>query len=128
MKQFNLEEYLRLKEEGKEPKIVTKVGKPVRILCTDLKSETYPIVAIIDIGKSERVFTCTKDGHFLGEETIDEYDLFFSPTKHEGWVNVYPVRLIGCYQTGPSIFPTEAFAKASATSECIATVKVEWVG
>lgn len=127
MKQFSLEEYLRLKEEGKDPKIVTRVGKPVRILCTDLKTKGYPIVAAIDFRDSERVFTCTKNGYFLLEEDTDDNDLFFAPTKHQGWINIYR-EANGTRHRSGLFYDTEQRAMAAAWEDkyYVATAKVEW--
>jgi hypothetical protein len=55
MKPFNLEGWLK----NKNKKIITKNGRPVRIICTDIISH-YPIVAAI---KNE-----------VGNEIIQEYD------------------------------------------------------
>lgn len=106
MKQFNLEEYLRLKKEGKEPKIVTMDGHSARIVCTDMKLEDYPVLALfIDSHDEEETLNCTASGRFyLSDE--HKFDLFFAdlnpePTyrpykdmeecfkdviKHGGWV------------------------------------------
>lgn len=75
MKQFNLEEYLRLKEEGREPKIVTREGIPVRILRTDRNHYTFPIVGLFEDGSIES-FT-TKGLFTYGVDSRN--DLFFAP-------------------------------------------------
>ena len=43
MKSFNLKEHL----EHPEWKVVTREGKPVRILCTDLDDNDYPVAAVV---------------------------------------------------------------------------------
>lgn len=43
MKPFNLEEYLA----NPSKKIVTKEGKPARIICTDRRDLYFPIVALV---------------------------------------------------------------------------------
>lgn len=47
MKQFDLETYNRLVSEGETPKVVTREGLDVRILCTDRKG-VRPIIAVDD--------------------------------------------------------------------------------
>ena len=84
MKQFNLKEYLA----NPLRKVVTREGKPVRIICTDVKDK-YPIVGVADLGDNrEDTYTFTQDGAYI-EGCEDVRDLFFAPERKEGWVNVY---------------------------------------
>ena len=81
MKQFNLEEYL------KNPlrKVVTRDGRNVKILCTNFTKAQH-IIAQIEGNDYSTAFH--KDGIFVnGFES--NYDLFFAPEKHEGWINIY---------------------------------------
>ena len=83
MKEFNLEEYI----EDPTLKVVTREGKPVRIICTD-KQNKYPIVALIMDNGVEETVNFNKDGLVL-ECDITKYDLFFVPEKKEGWMILY---------------------------------------
>lgn len=89
MKPFNLSEYL----ENPSRKIVTRNGRPVRIVCFNANiiddGNTYPIVALVkNEDNTDHPASFTNNGVYLvGEE--DEYDLFFKPTQKEGWTNVY---------------------------------------
>ena len=89
MKQFNLSEYL----ENPSRKIVTRNGRPVRIVCFNANviddGNTYPIVALVKKENNlDDLVSFTNNGVYLvGEE--DEFDLFFEPTQKEGWTNVY---------------------------------------
>ena len=83
MKQFNLKEYI----EKPTLKVVTREGKPVRIICTD-KQNKYPVVALIMDNGVEETVNFTKDGLVL-ERDITKYDLFFVPEKKEGWMILY---------------------------------------
>ena len=89
MKQFNLSEYL----ENPSRKIVTRNGRPVRIVCFNANviddGNTYPIVALVKKeNNSDDLVSFTNNAVYLvGEE--DEFDLFFEPTQKEGWTNVY---------------------------------------
>lgn len=69
MKQFNLDEYLK----NPSRKIVTRDGKPVRIICTDAKSNA-PIIVLVPYENSEVALNATKDGIINGD-----LDLFFTP-------------------------------------------------
>ena len=113
---FNLEKYLA----NPHKKLVTRDGRNARIVCTDAKG-TYPIVALIEEGGYDNALSYTKDGKLYVGETND-YDLFFAPEKHEGWVNVY--RDFDDVMCG-SVFATEEDAKCKAKT-AIATVKIEW--
>ena len=89
MKQFNLSEYL----ENPSRKIVTRNGRPVRIVCFNANvidnGNTYPIVALVKKeANTDDILSFTNNGvYMVGEE--DEFDLFFEPTQKEGWTNVY---------------------------------------
>ena len=116
MKAFSLEEYLK----NPNRKVVTRNGRSARIICTDAKGN-YPIVALIEEGGYDNALSYTKDGKLYVGETND-YDLFFAPEKHEGWVNVY--RDFDDMMCG-SVFATEEDAKCKAKT-AIATVRIEW--
>ena len=124
MKQFSLEEYLK----NPSRKVITRDGRPVRIVCTDMKGGgNQPIVALYPSSHKylgEIVATFCANGEFtMGTES--EYDLFFAPEKHEGWVNVYGglgpgTRYCKC------IFDSEEEALRNIDTKAIATVKIEW--
>ena len=120
MKEFNLEEYL--KNPNRE--VFTRDGRKVRIICTD-KSGLYtqPIVALITIPSGEEIVKCFwEDGTELRGDN-SRNDLFFAPTKHEGWINLNRC-LDGKLQCG-FIYDSEAEAKSNGRN-AIATVKIEW--
>ena len=118
MKQFNLQEFI----DNPSRKVVTRDGRSVRVICTDMKSTTYPVVALREDGSGyEQIFTFSKNGEYAVNES-SRNDLFFAPEKHEGWVNVY--RDFDDMMCG-SVFATEEDAKCNAKT-AIATVKVEW--
>ena len=130
MKPFKLDEYI----QNPSRKVVTRDGKPVRIICTDVKDK-YPIVGIVDLGdNSEDTYTFTQDGMYL-ESCEGERDLFFSPEKREGWVNVYLVNdaRTGCSFEAGAIYNTKEEALKDKLSKCcfanisyIDTVHIEW--
>lgn len=131
MKQFNLAEYLK----NPSRKVMTRYGDEVRIICTDRKytistenfqTKQMPIVALVlekEI-KSEGVFCYYEDGR-LSVNQNTSHDLFFAPTKKEGWVNIYQ---------DPNEFPRtgniyEAKEEAIKNKDNInykATIKIEW--
>lgn len=84
MKEFSLEEYLK----NPDREVVTRDGRKVRIICTDRKGDT-PIIALVhntDDGQ-EFGYSFYSDGKYFIDKD-DEFDLFFAPTKHEGWINI----------------------------------------
>ena len=130
MKQFNLEEYLK----NPSMKVVTRMGRKVRIICTDREDSIYPIIALIkdDKRESEILVTYTKDG-IPSEYNEAYYTLFFAPEKHEGWTNVYRDIYMGTH-AGP-IFNSKEEAERSIRedslkekplSSYLTTVKIEW--
>ena len=123
MKQFSLEEYL------KDPsrKVVTRDGRPVRIICTDrIGGGDQPVVALYQSSKKylgEIVCTFCANGEFtMG--TKSEYDLFFAPEKHEGWININKYDT-GDY-SGQLIYQRREDAERMAGPKCIATIKIGW--
>lgn len=103
--------------------VMTRAGRPARILAFDLKAEECPIVVAIEThdGKDEVVKTYTKYG-----DAVDEYDddLVMAPVKHRAWVNVYKREQ---YHIGDT-FDTEeeAIKYGEKFSTYITTVLVEW--
>lgn len=118
MKQFSLEEYLK----NPSRKVVTRNGSKVRIICTDKKGDC-PIVALITTldGVAEETVTYKENGKFFGDASY-EYDLFFAPEKHEGWVNVCKSQMYRC----GLIHNSEEEARRGRGCDAIATVKIEW--
>ena len=123
MKQFSLEEYIK----NPSRKVVTRDGRKVRIVCTDLNS-SYPIVALITIydDNSEEVVTCTQNGEYFGRNSTSKFDLFFAPENHEGWINVFNNHCSG--RVGACIFKSKEDAEdvGEICSDYITTVKIEW--
>ena len=121
MKEFNLTEYLK----NPNQKVVTRDGREVRIICTDMNSE-YPLIALVTDKKdnTESPFVYTKNGRYFFEETNN--DLFFAPTKKEGWVNIYKDEELPF--TSGDIYENEKEAKEEAIGDpgFIATIKIEW--
>lgn len=120
MKQFNLAEYL----ENPDRRIITRDGRNVRIVCTDRKSYTFPIVVLIEGCYQENICAYTKDGLYShGMEC--PCDLFFAPIKKEGWVNMYKTRS-GATQIGQIYSSKEEAEMGRKDANYISTAKIEW--
>lgn len=123
MKPFNLKEYL----DNPSRKVVTRDRKATaRILCTDCKSE-YPIIALLSYSEnSEGCEAYTEDGRFSidGESNSD---LFFAPTKREGFVNIYKIPDTDELETS-IIFSTKEEAEFHSVDNpnYVATTKITW--
>ena len=121
MKQFNLEEYLA----NPSMKIVTREGKPVRIICTDAKFEKYQVLALITKKDGQEMLaTLDTSGKFrVGYDS--HLDLFFAPEKHEGWINLY--KSGNGWSLGANIWQTEEEAKKwVGAADYATTIKIEW--
>ena len=72
MKQFSLEEF----KKDPNRKIVTRDGKPARIVCTDVKGK-YPVIGLILYNDQEEfIYNFTENGRWsTGIES--DHDLFF---------------------------------------------------
>lgn len=125
MKQFSLEEYLK----NPDRKVVTRDGRPARIICTDKLGAT-PVVALFPHtdNQSELVFSYTTDGKVCGGSyNGNSLDLMFAPTKKGGWVNVYRNSDLE-YPSCICIYPTyeEAVSYGKIQKGYVTTTKIEW--
>ena len=123
MKEFNLEEYLK----NPERKVVTRDGRKVRIVCTDRAGlNTKPIVALITLPNGDEVIKTFWDNGIETAGSEDINDLFFVPTKHDGWINLYK-KGFGLV-IGDLVRNSEEAAKKIAVGDedYITTIKVEW--
>ena len=121
MEQFSLEKYLA----NPSRKVVTRDGRPVRIICTDMKSYNEKIVGLIpsDTG-IESIVTWTQQGkQYLNMDTPN--DLFFAPEKHEGWINIFSYEK--SFARGPIYNSKEEAEEIGKLSEYYSTtIKIEW--
>ena len=121
MKPFSIKEHL----EHPDWKVVTREGRPVRILCTDLDDNDYPVAAVVG---NFHVDKYTAEGLFqAGKET--KYDLFFAPEKHEGWVIISKLPFTDSFEIFPEIFATKEEAMCvwedNPGRKC-SIIKIEW--
>lgn len=120
MRPFNLDEYLK----NPKLKVTTRDGRNVRIVCIDRKSDTFPIVVLIEGCYQENICAYTKDG--LYSHGIEcKCDLFFAPIKKEGWVNMYKTRS-GATQIGQIYSSKEEAEMGRKDANYISTAKIEW--
>lgn len=127
MKEFNLEKYLK----NPSQKVVTRDGREVRIICTDFLSEmNKPVIALIkEYENKENAWNFTKNGKYhLPENEESSKDLFFAPTKREGWVNLYKDKNEDITYLPGIIHDSEEEAKKAIKGDpdFIATIKIEW--
>ena len=120
MKEFNLNEYLK----DPSQRVITRDGRDVRIVCTDMKS-IYKIVALVYDKKedTESLLIYKENGKYYFEKSIN--DLFFAPDKKEGWINIFRCKTdlyIG------DVFETkeEAEKMGKLSKNYITTIKIEW--
>ena len=123
MKQFSLEEYLK----NPSKKVVTRDGRSARIRCTDRIDPYFPIVALISTESGEDIVAYTSNGlHWLGAKT--DYDLFFAPEKHEGWINLFRGSLCELHIGDFRIFESKEDAEKNGKNkrDYAKSVKIEW--
>ena len=127
MEQFDLKEY----KKNPPRKVVTRAGKPVRIVCTNAKGD-YPVVALaIDEDGSEYTIRSTR----YGISGFTEDDLFLSDeprgkTKKEGWIGIYRSKISSNLYL-PSIFIYDSEKKIEKYAErhpdeFVGMAKVYW--
>ena len=124
MKQFNLEEYLK----NPSQKVVTRDGRNVRIICTDAKFGKFPIVGLVfsEEQAEEETYNFMENGKFFPDQ--DWFlDLFFAPTKREGWINLYwSIGGDKFVYPGGTIYKSKEEAMNNNNLDYITSVKVEW--
>ena len=120
MKQFDLDKYLK----NPNRKVVTRDGRSVRIVCTDMIGTSYPILAICRVDAThDCYYSYTLNGkHNLGVDS--RLDLFFVPEKRSGWINIYD--RTGDAHASRCIYDTEEEALKCASVERVDTIKIEW--
>ena len=122
MKQFNLEEY----KKNPNSRVITRDGKSVRIVCTDMIGTSYPILVVCRVDAThDCYYSYTLNGkHNLGVDS--RLDLFFAPEKHEGWINLYKIN--SNISPGPLTYNTKKEAESATGNrpDYISTIKIEW--
>ena len=123
MKQFNLQEYLA----NPSRQVVTRDGRKVRIVCTDRKGNTPIIALVYDANDGQEYgYAFYSDGKYFIDKD-DEFDLFFAPVKHEGWIiiNKYPD---GVRDTDGIIYHNKLDVPdmPPVGVQRVATIKIEW--
>lgn len=137
MKPFNLKTYL----ENPSRKVITRDGRPVRIVSTNANlfspgpdATIYPVVALIKVSSANRgkrpneeILNCyNADGNIIPGRN-DRSDLFFETVKVSGWVNIYTSKMSGEATTG-SICKTkeEALSLINGRDNYLDTIYIEW--
>ena len=121
MKQFNLEEY----KKNPNRRVITRDGKSVRIVCTDVMGAIYPVLAVYKKDPTHEVWNSyTTDGRLYTGGGDTQADLFFAPEKHIAWTNIYKSES-GVYANS-GLYNSEEEALANSYALKIATCKIEW--
>ena len=137
MKPFNLKTYL----ENPSRKVITRDGRPVRIITTNAKlfspgpdDTIYPVVALIKASSTNRgkhpneeILNCYNTNGNIIPGRNDRSDLFFETVKVSGWVNIYTSKISGEATTG-SICKTkeEALSLIDGRDNYLDTIYIEW--
>lgn len=121
MKQFSLEEYLK----NPTKKVITRDGNSVRIVCTNAKGN-FPIIALVEMHNGTETVLRLKENGCFYNDTEDSRDLFFTPVKKNGWINLYKIN--STISPGPRAYDTKEDAESviGDKSYYISTIKIEW--
>ena len=120
MKKFNLQEYLA----NPSQKVMTRDGRKVRIVCTDMKNK-QPVLALVTEGNREDIRFYSQNGVWCNDFPNHKLDLVFAPIKKKGWINIFRYKTdlyIG------DVFETkeEAEKMGKLSKNYITTIKIEW--
>jgi hypothetical protein len=118
MKPFDLE-----RAKAGDP-VITRDGRPVRILCFDGPHEDHPIVGMT----GTNIMTFTDAGSYLTSFELS-VDLFMATTKKEGWVCIHR-NAHGFLAPGTAFCASKAVCEEYGTkiygSAFVAAAKIEW--
>ena len=115
--------------------VITRNGRKARIICFDVKNDTYPMLALVTNSSGvEFPKTYTREGKYYATvnagavDAKSPYDLFMGPVKREGWVNLYQNAIAQSGVAVYTVYLTEEQAKLniSKTGIFIATAKITW--
>ena len=107
--------------------VCTREGEPVRIVCYDRNNTKYPIMALIDKGEYENYCSYTIEGKFSNNQEEIGNDLFMSPVKKEGWINIYKELNSDHVFTSPVYKTLDEANEARDMSDIfLGTSKIEW--
>lgn len=125
MKQFDLE-----KAKAGKP-VCTRDGRKARIICFNIKDESYPIIAAIAVDDREIVNSYTIDGKdYDNGSTLSGRDLMMACEAKEGWINIYEkgaMSIEGVAGCSQNVYETKENAlNNSCTIGYIDTIKVMW--
>lgn len=119
MKQFNLDEL----KKNPNRNVVTRSGRSVRILCTDVKGDCPVLGLALNVDGEEFPVMCSA----IGESDFEEDDLFFDTVTNDGWVNIYKIPDTGELETS-IIFDTKSEAEFYSVDNpnYVTTTKITW--
>lgn len=125
MKQFTVEEY----QKNPNRKVITRDGRSVRIVCTDVMGAIYPVLAVYKKDPTHEIWNSyTTDGRLYTEGDDTQADLFFAPEKKEGWINLLRSSCGEVFIGTNYPYKDEKTAKweVSDKSNVVATCKITW--
>lgn len=99
--------------------VVTRDGNKGRIICVDLKDNSYPIAVAVTDEEKEGIQTNTKEGRFSISRK-SSFDIFLSPKKE--YVGLYR-RSNGGYYTED--YKSKEDAENCISMDCIQLIEVE---
>ena len=131
MKPFSLKEYL--KDSSKKYRVVTRDGRDVKIICTDAKG-IFPVIGLVmdnpgSENSSESPYSFRENGKYNQCERFESsLDLFFSPIKREGWINIFKSSNDIAFLGQSLIYESKEDAErgGKGCDSYAATIKIEW--
>lgn len=120
MQKFNLEKA----KAGQ--KVMTKDGNSVRIICYDVKNNSFPILALVtNKDGKEEVNYYTKDGASFSIDYESDLDLVMVPKLKEAWINIYSSsKAFFRHETEEEAIKN--IANKDNKGDYITTIRIEW--
>lgn len=110
--------------------VITRDGRPARIICFDKIGSEWPLIVLIYNGDSERLNGFTLKGTMWKSQEPDPRDLFMAPVKKEGWVILYKSKFGNVYPY-PQVYKTKQDAHfcppmPAEGEKYLGAVPIEW--
>ena len=110
--------------------VITRDGRPVRIICFDKRGDDWPLVVLTYNGDNEGLYCYTSKGTVWQSHETASKDLFMAPVKKEGWVILYKNKFGSVYPY-PQVYKTKQDAHfcppmPEEGEKYLGAVPIEW--
>jgi hypothetical protein len=107
--------------------VITRDGRPARIICFDRKHNLNNIVALIENSEGVEVALLFYSGGEYYSDIESDNDLFIAPVKKNGWINIYPPGSVNASAYCSEAYVSKAMAEHYAVKDRVTCLEIEWL-